>query len=279
MPFDYEQYEKILMQRCSIYDTANIKAGRRTWIPLAKKSNLFFTIKQAITAGCPNDAFVIINKMRSELADVSDQMELSIEEAKLNAKINWKLAKKCLTTVIEDKQTEKDLVLKCKAHQLHGELLAENYASSTSDINKVNFKVAHKLLMKYAKYHNKEHLIPGLDNQEHFSQFSQALSEEVEDDVDSKIKSCTTLFDTIAKYFDRDYLEKFAYVNSLEYKEKKKILSRNKEKLDRMKADKKEYGNQDFRKSLVILQRSVELDERELKETESEMKTAAKTAL
>lgn len=280
LPFDYNHYEGILKQRYSIFDTANIKAGRRTWIPLANKENLFFTIKQSIIAGRPNDAFNIITKMKRESIELSDQMELLIEESKLNLKTDVNLAKKCLFTVIEEKNIEKDFITKSTAHRLYGEILADNFAAKISEINDNHFQKAQNYLVKYAQFHQKSHLVPNLDDDKELSQFTQSLSNEHDDVVDRKIKTSTCIFDTVAKYFDREYVNKSAYMKSLDYLNKKKINERNVATLSAMNADGKiDKAEQEVKKSYITLRRSIQIDKEEFKATEKEKKNAAKNAL
>jgi hypothetical protein len=280
LPFDYDQFEKILIQRYSIFDTANIKAGRRTWIPPANKANLFFAIKQSIIASRPNDAYKIITMMKSEAMELGDQMELLIEESKLNLKTDVNLAKKCLETVIDEKKIERDFITKSTAHRIYGEILADNYAANISEISEKHFDKAQNYLVKYAQHHQKAHLVPQLDNEEQLTQFSQSLSEELDDDVNRKIKSSTCIFDTMAKYFDREYANKCAYIKSQEYQNKKKIHERNVATLTAMNSDGKiRKADPEIRKAFISLTKSCQIDKEEFKTTEREMKNAARNAL
>lgn len=280
LPFDFDQYEKVLLQRSSIFDTANIKSGRRTWIPNAHKRNLLFAIKQAVAAGRPNIAYNIITKMKSESIEVSDKMELLIEESKLNLKEDLNLAKKCLLSVIEEKKIELDFITKSCAHRLYGEILADNYAMTVSEISKKHFEVAQTYLLKYAQAHERAHLVPNLDNEEQLSQFSQSLTEELDDDIDRKIKSSTCIFDTMAKYFDREYVNKCAYMKSQEYENKKKIYDRNVANVAAMNSDGKiAKADPEVKKSYITLNRSIQIDKEEFKTFEKEKKTAARNAL
>lgn len=268
------------MQRNSIYDTANIKSGRRTWIPAANKANLLFAIKQSIIACRPNNAYNIISKMKRESMELSDQMELLIEESKLNIKTDVNLAKKCLLMIIEEKKIEKDYITKSTAHRLYGEILADNYASNISDISDKHFETAKRYLMKYALQHQKAHLVPSLDDNDQLTQFSQTIFEEKSDDVNCKIKSSICIFDTMAKYFDREYVSKCAYTKSLEYQKKKSIYDRNQKLLDAMNLDGQiRAADNEVKKSYTTLNRSLQLDREEFKTTEKEKKNAARNAL
>lgn len=212
--------------------------------------------------------------------DLSDQMELLIVESKLNLRSDINLAKKCLLNVIDEKMIEKDFITKSIAHRLYGEILAENHAASISEISKNHFEKAQNYLLKYAKFHNKGHLVPNLDDHEQLTQLSQSLSEEQEDDVDKKIKTSTCIFDTMAKYFDREYGSKCAYMNSLEYQKKKKNYERNQKTLDAMNADGKiNKADPEVKKSYIMLMRSVKLDKEVFATAEKEKKNAARNAL
>lgn len=269
------------MQRLSILDTSNIRSGRRTWIPIANKSNLLLAIREAIAAGCLNDAYRKILKISSiESLSVSDRMEILIEESKLSMHTDVNLAKKCLQKILEEKETENDFVLKSTANRLYGEILAENYSASISDINKNHFEKSLKYLNQYAKYHKKEYLIPNVDNIEQMTQLSQKLLEENDCEIDKKISDCTSIFDTTAKYFDREYINKCAYINSMEYTEKKKTCEKNQKIIDQMNRDGKlNMQNVEIKKAYAMLTRSTNLDIAEIKSTEAEKKLAAKNAL
>jgi hypothetical protein len=284
MPIDYEQYETILMQRYSIFDTANIRSGRRTWIPEANKSNSFFAIREAVSNGQPWDAFKIISKIKAnESVTARDRMALLIEESKLNLKTDVNLAKKNLLRVIEDPDAKKDLVLMSNAHRLYGEILAENYSASISEINEKYFERSLTFLNKYAQQNNKSHLVPRLDSEEQLSQFSQRALEEngIEDEseIDMNIKSCTSIFDTMAKYYDREFINKASYIKSEEFKQKKSLCERNRTLMHQISTRGDIKQDPEVRRSYILLDRSIKLDEAEFASAEKERKNAAKNAL
>lgn len=277
LPFYYEQFERVISQRNSIMSTANIKTGKRTWVPDALQSNLLFTIKHAIIAGYNNDAIKIIAKIKTmENVSLSNKMEALLEEAKLNMTCQKELAKHCLMQVIEERDNQSDYIVKSNAYRLYGEILAENYSSCLIDIEKQYFSTSTNYLEKYANYHNKGHLVANF-KETVIEQYSQVLDDEAETDVVLKIRSSAKIFDTIAKYYDREYEDKNKIINSIEFKKKKETYSKNMIRYQHLSVlSRNPASNQDIKKSLVVLKRSTDYDKQEIETAESEKKTAAK---
>lgn len=283
LPFDYEHYNRILLQRNSIFDTANIKSGRRTWVPEAHQANLLFIAKQSIISGYPNDAVKAIAKIKN-LENVShiEQLECLLEEAKLNAKKIPDLAKECLGRIIENKQIESNYILKSKAYHLYGEILAENYTFEISDITKNYFDQSTAHIEKYARIHGKDHLVSKLDdkNPDQLSQGSDILlDEENDDDIELKIREASGVYDTIAKYHDRDYQFKRNYLTSEDFLKKKESYKKNVERYEAMKLSMNKDTTSDVKKSYVVLQKSINMDKEEIDDAEKRKKSAARNAL
>ena len=203
---DFKIIEPVLSQRNSVLDTANIKAGKRTWIPEALQVNMMFIIKEAISGGCNNDAIKMIAKMKSfENLLPSFKAELFIQDAEISWKMNNKqLAKHSLRRVMEEKELERETLLKCKAFKMYGIYLAESYTEEIGTIYTNYFKTSVLMLEKYAKHRNKSHLVTALLEN---PQLSQKQSNTDDDAESQKIKKHVGIFDIIAKYYDRDYIE------------------------------------------------------------------------
>jgi hypothetical protein len=213
-------------------------------------------------------------------------MEILIEEAKLNMVNNVEMAKHCLIKVIDESEIERHYIIKSHAYRLYGEVLAENYALSIGDIEKKYFAKSLMFLEKYAKMHNMDHLIANLDdNDVELSQASQEIVQERAKDVEKNIRESSCVFDVIAKYHDREYVYKDNYIKSAEYKAKKKTYAQNKEKIGglthllRTTDRKNEEHVREINKSLIVLKKSLTFDEAEMEAVEKERKNAAKNAL
>lgn len=280
IPFNYKLFERILTQRSVIFDTANIRTGRRTWIPDALKTNMIFSIKEAIASDFRNDASNKISMFKNlEGITNGHLMEVLIEDAKLHMKSNLNYAKDCLMKVINEKQAESDLILKSTAYHLYGEILAQSYSFNITEINEKYFEKSLAYLKKYAECHNKKYLLPNIDNDEEISRFSQnLLNNENESVIDAKIKSCAKIFDDIAKYFDREYIRKSTYMKSAEFISKKELLEKSNKNLEKMNRDIRAQ-NEDIRKSYIILMKSTKLESQAIQEIENEKRIAAKTAI
>jgi hypothetical protein len=285
LPFNYEHYERVLWQRNSIFDTGNIKTGRRTWIPEAVQNNLLFIAKQSVNFGFSNNAIKAIAKMKN-LENLTNETKLKglLEEAKLNMVTNTELAKSCLKQILEDKQIESDYILKCHAFRLFGEILAENYSMEFSNIVKNYFNKSMAYLERYANNCGRQHLVATLEinpEQPQQSQYvlpSQLMVEDKGgDDIDAKIQDASSIYDTMAKYYDRLYEEKINYLKSPVFLEKKKSLEKNQSRIETMKKEKE--PSIDFRKSLLILKKHTEQDRREVVEAEKEKKIAARNCV
>lgn len=283
LPSDYKLIEPILVQRNSIYDTANIKSGKRDWIPAALQSNMLLIVKESIDAACETDAIKMMMKMRysSELT-VANEAELLIHEAKLNIKTNINLAKLCLKRVFEEKAFDKQHLLKSIAYRLYGEILAESHADEFSKINDNYFQKSIKNLEIYAKIHNKSNLVAKLD----YGQMSQELSEsqfeavEASDEIEKLINENACVFNIVAKYFDREYVSRGDYIDSPDFQNKLKAIEKNKVKQKALEESiKRDKLNKDLFRSGIIFAKSLKIDELEVKETYKQKKTAAGNAM
>ena len=203
---DFKIIEPVLSQRNSVLDTANIKAGKRTWIPEALQVNMMLIIKEAISGCCNNDAVKMIAKMKSlENLLPSFKAELFIQDAEISWKMNNKqLAKHSLRRVMEEKELERETLLRCQAYKTYGIYLAESYTEDIGTIYTNYFKTSVLILEKYAKHRNKSHLVSVLAEN---SQPSQTPMNTDDDAESQKIKKHIGIFDIIAKYYDRDYIE------------------------------------------------------------------------
>lgn len=278
-PHEFKQIESMLSQRNSIFDTANIKAGKRTWIPGAIQSNMLYILKESIEAGCDSDAIKTIAKMRL-LADVQTtyKAEMLIMEAQLNFKTNLKLAKHCLKSVIEEKEFDREHIPRSIAYRLYGEIQAENHADEIIKIDTEYFQKSINRLVKYAKDQNRQHLVAEVNCNE-MSQSSQAMTTD-DEDVDKKIKKNICVFDILAKYYDREYISRCEYILSPDFKNKVNAYEKNNEK---MKGFTKIYNadktNREAGKSLVILTKSLGIDKLEIETAQAQKKIAAKMAM
>ncbi|CRK98224.1 CLUMA_CG011587, isoform A [Clunio marinus] len=286
LPHDFKRLEPILCQRNSIYDTANIRTGKRTWIPEALQSNMLMIVKEAIEADCQNDAIKMISKLRA-LSNITtaNKAEMLVTEAQINLKSNMNLAKHSLKCVIEEKEFGKFPMLKCAALRMFGEILADNQADKVDVIVKNYFLRAIRTLEAYAEKHKMSHLIAFISTNQASEKSSQSLmSQDSDDHVDGKvekiIKENISIFDTVAKYYDREYMEKCEYMNSADYQNKIEALKKNIEKKEEfVKMLKHDSENKTIKHSKIIYERSIAIDETELGELKREKGNAACNAL
>lgn len=285
LPFDYEHCDKVFLQRNSILNTANIRTGKRTWVPDAVQLNSLFIVKNAVLAGQRNDAIKLINELKESISSIPKKIEVLLEEAKLNINRNEELAKNCLNEIMKTKVKDEDVILLSTAYRLFGEMLAENFSEDFSVISKKYFDASMSCLDKFARTHGKQNLIPKLDDNAEFSLFSQSLTVEkpaVEDDksrlIDSKIYDASCIYETIAKYSDREYNFKLAYITSPDFIQKKNTYNKNVERLKTMKIS-YPVADADFKKSFAILSKSTDLDRIEIENAEKEKKQAARTPI
>lgn len=209
LPHDFKLIEPILSQRNSIYDTANLKSGRRSWIPEALQDNMLHILRESIESGCKNDAIKTIAKLRA-LPKISrpTKAEMLILEAQLHCNTNLNLAKHSLICVIQNQEFEQEILLKSIACRFYGVYLAESHADEILKIYEEYFARARDQLEKYARHQRRAHLIASLsdDAQVNSQQSQPQETEEDENSVDQKIKKAICVFDVIAKYIDREYI-------------------------------------------------------------------------
>ncbi|KAG5684498.1 hypothetical protein PVAND_013728 [Polypedilum vanderplanki] len=284
VPFEYKYYERVLTQRNSIFDTANIKTGRRTWIPTALQNNLLFIAKQSIIFNHPNNAIKAISKMKIlENVSVENQLKGLLEEAKLNMKGNTDLAMNCLKEILDNKYTDEDYILKCHTLRLYGEILAENYTMDIAEIYTKYFNQALVYLEKFAKYHKMDHLVSKLKTDSssqdmiQMNIFTNLIEDNNIEEAEMKIRDASLIYDVMAKYYDREYEERMNYLKSSDFKRKKQSFEKNKERICAMKS--KKNTSQDFKRSLIVLQKSTDLDKIEIEEAEKEKKNAARNSI
>lgn len=280
LPFDYEQCYRVFLQRNSILKTANIRAGKRTWVPDALQSNSLFFVKQSVMAGQHNDAINLISQLKESIASLPRKMEVLLEEAKLNMNKNNELAKSCLTQVMENNQIKDDgdLIIQSSANRIYGEILAEDFAFELDEIKVKYFDKSVQYLEKYAMLHQRQYLIPKLDDDDELSQFSQAILQEDKDSlINAKIRQASCVYDTIAKYYDRQYVFQSSYISSSKFLEKKKTFAKNSERLKILKQTCRN-ASEDSRRSFAILQRSNEIDRNAIENAEKEYRVASRTA-
>lgn len=206
-------------------------------------------------------------------------MEVLVEEAKLNMFDNKELAKSCLNQVINNLET--NLITQSTAHRLYGEILAENFSEDLSYILTNYLEQSMRFLEKYSEQHKKAYLIANLTNEVEMSQFSQAIQtaqEEKDSSVDAKIRQGSCIYETIARYNDREYEFKSSYITSSDFIQKKTTFAKNAERL-KILAQKITGADADSRKSFVILKKSTELDKIEIENAEKEKKFAARNAI
>lgn len=278
LPHDFNLFEPILTQRNSIFDTANIKAGRRRWIPQALEDNMLFIVKESISSECKSVAIKTLAKMRL-LPNLSPttKAEMLIQEAQLNFDTNMNLSKHCLKRVINDKEFVKEFMLKSTALRLYGEILAESHADDITTINAEYFKRSISYLESYAKHNKKSYLVANVDKTELSQDVSQPQQLDSEDVVSKQIKNNICVFDVVAKYFDREYISKSEYIASPDFQNKLKAITRNKKILEEI--IKRVSKEPDLRKTYVIYKRNLEIDETEIKTAEKQMKAAAGNAI
>lgn len=284
LPFDYEHCHKVFLQRNSILSTANIRAGKRTWVPDAVQYNSLFLVKHAVLAGQHNDAITLITELKESISSVPKKLEVLLEEAKLNMNRNEELAKNCLNEIIDTKIKEEDAILLSTAHRLFGEILAENFSEDLSKISKEHFDVSMSFLDNYATLHGKHYLVAKLDDDVEFNTFSQSLHEQRNDDeqgrlIQAKIHDASSIYDTVARYNDREYEFKLSYITSPDFIQKKSTYLKNAERMRSMKLNYNITGDADLRKSYIILSKSTELDKTEIDNAEKEKKLAARNAI
>lgn len=280
-PSEYKLIEPILNQRNIIFGTADIRAGKRRWVPEALQSNMLLIVKEAIKDGNENDAIKMMVKMRasSELTKLNEA-ELLIHEAKLNVKSNTKLAKHCLNRVIEDNKFDKELIIKSIAYRLYGEILAESYADEISKIEDNYFRMSIKNLEIYANRHEKSHLVARVTNSQNYQDNSQTTSTEDGDAAEKAIRENICVFNIMARYFDREYVARSEYIDSPDFIKKLEAIEKNKKKLKGFKEIMaKDRKNKDIAKSHTIYLRSLEIDENEVTETNKQRKHAAAMAM
>lgn len=275
---DFKLIEPILSQRNSIFDTANIRTGKRTWVPEALQSNMLYIVKEASDASCTDDAFKMMAKMRA-LTNLtpSSKAEILVKEAQLSFKTNLSLAKHCLKRVLEEPEFEREHLMRGVVHRLYGEILAENHTGDIQSIFIEHFDKSIKLLEKYAKHHNKSHLVADLTYSQLSQDFSQPMTQESADVVDEQIKKSVCVFDIVAKYYDRQYVALCDYIDSPDFKNKKSTYENNKIKLANFEQERR--NNRDAQKSYIILKKTLEIDEVEIKESTKTRTKAANKAM
>lgn len=280
LPFNYAQFERVLTQRNSILETANIKTGKRSWIPNAIHSNLLLIVKQSVNFGFKNDAIKAIAKMKT-LEKQVNEMEVFLEDAKLNIETNVVLAKSCLEEIMDERNIDCDALVKSHAYRIYGEILAENYSCDIIEIGKKFFDKSMLYLERYAKCCNKSHLVAKLDiNQPQSSQeeSQQTVFEVVDNETESKIINAACIYDTIAKFYDREYEFKVAYLKSHDFKQKKESYGRNLKKAQQL-AKEIRTKSKDVQRSYHILNKSNDLDKQEIENAEKDKKYAARNAI
>lgn len=277
---DFRLIEPVLSQRNSLFNTANIRMGKRTWIPQAVQSNMLHIVKKSIAAGSDDVAMKTIAKLRSlENLTATTKAEMLIKEAQLNLTSNMSLAKHCLKRVLDEKEFEAEFLLRSVAYRLFGELQAENHADDISKISDGYFAKSINLLEKYAKHHNKSHLVLDVTYNE-LSQFSQPMPPESDDVVDKKIRENIGVFDIVAKYFDREYVARCAYLVSPDFLNKESAFESNNIKLrDLKKSFNADKSNKELGRSCAFFGRNLEIDEREIKAAHKQRKVAAGMAM
>lgn len=281
LPNDFKLIEPILSQRNSILDTANIKMGKRIWVPGAVQSNMLHIIQESIQANCSNEAIKTIAQMKVlENVTPTAEAEMLIKEAQLNFKTNMRLAKHSLSRVMEDDCFKSEHLLRSIAFRMYGQILAESHADEIEEINTNYFAKSIKQLEKYAKHHHKDHLVNDVTASEMSQGYSQPIPVEDEDLLDKKIRKNICVFDIVARYFDREYVYKCEYIASPDFVNKLKTYENNKKTVNQLtamyKADKR---NKELYKSLIIFQRSMEIDAKEIESTENQKKAAAGKAV
>ncbi|KAL7034827.1 hypothetical protein ACKWTF_008120 [Chironomus riparius] len=284
LPFDYEHCNKVFLQRNSILSTANIRAGKRTWVPDAVQYNSLFLVKNAVLAGQHNDAIPLITELKESISSLPKKLEVLLEEAKLNMNKNEEMAKSCLSEIINIKIKDDDAILLSIAHRLYGEILAENFSDDLLVISTNYFDVSMTYLDNYARFHGKQYLVAKLDDDAAFNTFSQSLlTEKIDDEksrlIESKIYDASCIYDTVARYNDREYEFKLSYITSPDFIQKKNTYAKNVERLKPMKMSFTKDADADFKKSYAILSKSTDLDRIEIENAEKEKKLAAKNAI
>jgi serine-protein kinase ATM len=283
LPHDFRLIEPVLSQRNSIFDTANIRMGKRTWVPEAMQSNMLHIVKESIESGCDSDAVKMIAKMRTlDKLTVTSKAELLIKEAHLSFKTNVNLAKHCLKCLQEDQEFDREYLLRSVAYRMYGEIMAESHADDIVNISNEYFKKSVSYLEKYAKHHDKSHLVADVtyNSQQVLSQQSQQMSQEDESIVDQKIKENICVFDIIAKYFDREYVARSEYIASPDFVNKIRTFDDNKKKhAEFERAANNNKSDKDLRRSCFILKKSLDIDDNEIKSVNKQKKQAAGNAM
>ena len=194
---DFQHVESILAQRNSIFSTARLTHARK-FIPEAKQSNTLFIIKEAISSGQNNVAISNIAIMRSQEKLIPDlEAELLIEYSRMSWNLkDTNLAKQLLLQIIHDKEL-KDSLIKSKAYRLQGEYLAQNHAESIDKIHENYFLKSLACYEEFLRKNGKNDLLQ--------SEIASQCGDE--DEITVRMRKEMLIYETIAKYADREYIQ------------------------------------------------------------------------
>lgn len=195
---DFQNIESVLAQRNSIFHTAGVVHARK-FIPEAIQVNTLFIIKEAIKSAQHNVAIRNIATMKSHKNLIPDlEAQLLIEDSRVSWQLNdTNLAKQLLQKVINEPQF-KDLLIKSQAFRLHGEYLGQSHAETIDKINESYFMQSLKYLELYAQDNGKSNLINTKTAGQH---------KEDKDESSLRMRKEFIIYETIAKYADREYIQ------------------------------------------------------------------------
>lgn len=286
-PQNFKQTEPILVQRNSIFDTADIRMGRRTWIPDVLQTNMLLIIKEAIENGEHIIGIKTIASMRNlKNLTTSNKAELLLKEAQMNFKTNRMLAEHCLQQIMP-KNTEfsRHILVRSIAYRLYGELMAEYNIENFDKIFSKYLNVSIIFLAEYAKTNKKSHLVVDVESSRSLSQSQNqnpqvSLNNDEDLKIEKKISENICIFEIIAKYHDREYVAKYEHIKSPFFQQLKRNLENNKLKLLKLEeARRKDPNNLELSRSEVVIKRSTRNDESDIKETQKSLKTSGRYAL
>jgi ataxia telangiectasia mutated family protein len=229
------------------------------------QKNSLFVIKQSrISEDCEGIALRTIEEMRKmEKLLPYYEVELTLQDAQISWHRNQRdLAKSLLRFVQKDKKSP-DLLQRSEAFRIYGEYAAQSQDEDYDQIYKNYFDPSMRALDMYAKQSGNSELLNTASQRElNYS-----------DPESIKILEYLPIFETIAKYYDRQYTQAFEYMESDAYKKRQENLERNSQVLKALENEIQKIPRnienkavlEDKHKTKIILKRNREIDEEELK--------------
>ncbi|XP_063705543.1 serine/threonine-protein kinase ATM [Culicoides brevitarsis] len=226
---------------------------------------MFAVIENAILAGKDNVAFKNIATMGKAAPEI-DRNSLAMMNLEY-AKLNWKHKNEALARQMFQELTKGHScdVVTIEAHFLHG----YHVKSSIDDPMKTfqeYFLKAHEMVLRYAqKWKKLEQMRKG-----HYD----------DDQVGRDLKKLSSIFEKIAKFFDKQYKHLSKYLVSTDYLKRKSVVERQEYSIEKLRE--KHRASQlekDERSQLRVIEANFKLDKKNLEKYKTDRDTYLANAL